>query len=210
MGAIYSGFLSNDGYLFITNNIFGIAEDESAIVKVNKFCGGFIVTAKGNFLIRVRNVLDKCLSKLNEVKDGSSMNLAITIVESFKIEFQKEPSVKENPLPFLLLLVSNNLKSPSCLDYIFVRNRIVKIMEKDQKRKYITDFEIQPPVPAKNLFYGYSELSQYLFQQLPSNGLSLEVVKLFAYLSMTEAQKLDKSLFPDIRMAIISKDNGFE
>ncbi len=113
-------------------------------------------------------------------------------------------------MPFLLLLVGYNLKQPACLEHIFVRNRIVRVMEKNEKREYITNFEIQPPVPARNLFYGHSELSQYLSQQLPSGEFDLETMKLFAYFSIIETQQIDNSLFPDIRMAILSKDNGLE
>ncbi len=208
MGAIYSGLASSDGYLFTTNDIFGVAEYEGAIVKVNKLCGAFIVTARGNYLIKVRVVLDKCLSGLNGVGEGLSLNLAKAIVESFEVEFQREPRLKENSLPFLLLLVGYNLKSS--LEHIFVRNRVVKTLKKDEKTEYITGLELHSPVPAKNLFYGHCELSQYLSQQLPSNSLDLETMKLLAYLSMAETQKIDASLFPGIRMATISRDNGFK
>lgn len=209
MGAIYSGFISRDGYVFITNDTFGATEDASAIVKVNKYCGAFIVTARGNTLIRMKNVLDKYLSCLEHVEEVLSMELAMTIVESFKTEFKREPSFRENPLPFLLLLIGYNLKNHPSLDYIFIRNRVVKIEERAGKREYITDIEVKSPVPARNLFYGHSGLPQYLSQELPSEGLDLETMKLFVYFSMYETQKIDKSLFSNVKMAIVSKDNGF-
>ncbi len=210
MGAIYSGLVSSDGYLFITNDIFGKKWDESAIVKVNKFCGALIVTARGNLLVRVRKVLKKCLSNLNGVGEGLSMDLANVIIESFELEFKRDSYFKKNPLPFLLLLVGLNTRQPTCFEHIFIRNRVVNIVGKDAEREYVTNFDNKTPVPARNLFYGHSELFQYLSQQLPSGGLNLEIIKLSAYLSMTVTQKIDTSLFPGIRMAIILKDNGFE
>jgi hypothetical protein len=210
MGSIYSGFLSNNGYLFITNDIFGITEDEGAIVKVNNLCGALIVTTRRDLLIRMRNLLDRCLFNLTDMGEGLSINLARIIVDSFKREFQKEPNFKENPLPFLMLLVGYTPKQPSCPEHIFIRNRVIEIIEKNVTKEYVTDFEIQTPVPAKNLFYGHSELIQFLFQQLPAEGLDLEMMKLFAYFSITETHKIDGAIFPDVRMASISKDNGFE
>jgi hypothetical protein len=210
MGAIYTGLVSSNGYVFVTNDAFGVDEDRSAIVRVNKFCGALIVTARGQFLSRVRGVLDKYLSESNGLGKGISMDLAESIVQSFQIEFQKQPVFREKPLPFLLLLVGYNSRRPSVLEHIFVRNRVVKIVEKNEKREYVTDFQIESSVPAKNLFYGHSEVLQYLSQLLPPGGLDLEAMKVFAYLSLTETQKTDNSLFADIRMATVSEDKRFE
>lgn len=209
MNAVYSGHISREGYLFITNNVFGTAENESAIVRVNNCCGAFIVTAQGDTLIKVRSLLDSLLPTIAYRGEGLSMELAMAISDSFKREFQKGSSFRENPLPFLLLLIGYNLKNHPSLDYIFMRNRVVKIEERAGKREYVTDMEIKSPVPARNLFYGHSGLPQYLSQELPSEGLDLETMKLFVYFSMYEIQKIDKSLCPNVRMAIISEDNGF-
>lgn len=209
MGRIYSGLIAEDGYLFITNDTFGTAEDSSAIVKVNKFCGALIVTAMGNILIRVREILDKSFLRFRDIGDGLSIDLAEAIVASFNVEFQKEQSFKYNPLPFLLLLVGYNLKGQPHLEHIFVRNRVVNIVDKGDAKEYTTAFEIRETALADNLFYGHSALIQYLSQQLPLNALNLDIVKLFAYFSMVETQNIDKSLSQGIRMATVSMGDGF-
>jgi len=209
MESVYSGILSTDGYLFITNDIFGDAVDECAIVKVNRFCGALIVTARGNFLKRVRKLLNKYITEPDGAGNGLSMDLAREIIDFFRFEFQQDPSYRENPLPFLLLLVGYNLKQPACLEHIFVRNRVVKISERIEVKEYITDFDIQSPVPAKNLFYGHSELSHYLSQQLPLQSLDLESGKLISLFAMNQTQKIDKSISPDFRMAVIKEGIGF-
>ncbi len=76
--------------------------------------------------------------------------------------------------------------------------------------EYITRFEIQPSVPATNLFYGHSELPEYLVRQIAPNNLNSEVMKVLAYLALSETQKIDDSLFPGILMATVSMGKGFE
>lgn len=209
MGGIYSGLTANDGYVFITNDAFGGERDGSAIVRVNDYCALLIVTARGNFLIGVRDLLDKYILKLKGMGDGLSVELAEAIVRSLEEEFQREPSFKQNPLPFLLLMVGYNQKDPSTLEHIFVRNRVVKTIEKDNTREFVTAFDIKEITPATNLFYGNSELIQYMFDQLSSDALGLETVKLLSYFAMSETQKLDNSLFQGIKMAVISRGHGF-
>ncbi len=209
MGGIYSGLTANDGYVLITNDLSGGKRDGSAIVRVNDHCALLIVTARGNFLIGVRDLLDKYILKLKGMGDGLSVELAEAIVRSFEEEFQKGPSFKQNPLPFLLLMVGYNQKDPSTLEHIFVRNRVVETIEKDNTREFVTAFDIKKATPAPNLFYGNSELVQYMFDQLSSDALGLEAVKLLSYFAMSETQKLDNSLFPAIRMAVISRGHGF-
>jgi hypothetical protein len=210
MGGVYLGLLSERDYLFVTNDKFGSTEQEGAIVRVNKFCGALIVTAKGRFLIRVREVLDKSLFHLNWPEEGISIDLARAIVESLEQEFQREPHFRQNPLPFLLLLVGCSSKEPSSFEHIFIRNRVVEIIEKGGEKEYITRSEIQPPVPAPHLFYGHSELPEYLLRQIAPNDLNSEGMKILAYLVLSETQKIDESLFPGILMATVSRENGFE
>src|SRR4030042_6480511 len=151
MGGVYLGLLSDRDYLFVTNDKFGSTEREGAIIRVNKFCGALIVTAKGRFLIRLREVLDRSLSNINRSEEGISIDLAQAIVESLEQEFKREPDFRKNPLPFLLLLVGCSSKESSSFEHIFIRNRAVDIIEKDGEKGYITRSEIQPPVAAKHL-----------------------------------------------------------
>ena len=209
MGAIYSGIVSRDGYVFATNDIFGASPDECAIVRVNSRCGGFIVTAKGNLLSKVMEVLKACLSRLHGMPEGISEDHATAIKESFLEERRKEPDGSQRPLPFLLLLVGYHPERPGSLEHIFIRNRVTDILEKSGTKEYITCFDMRPPVPSGNLFYGHSELSRYLSRQLPSDGLEGEITEILSYLSIAETQIIDKSLFPGIRMATLSDANGF-
>jgi len=210
MGGVYLGLLSEGGYIFATNDTFGPTEHEGAIIRLNTFCGALVVTAKGRFLIRLREVLDKCLPDLNCSGEGISIDLAQAIVGALEQEFQGKPDFRGNPLPFLLLLVGRSSKESSSFEHIFIRNRVVDIIEKDGEKEYITRSEIQPPVPAKHLFYGHSELSEYLLRQMVSTNLNSEVMKVLAYLALSETQKIDDSLFPEILMATVSRENGFE
>jgi hypothetical protein len=210
MGGVYLGLLSDGGYIFVTNDRFGSTEREGAIIRVNKFCGALIVTAKGRFLIRLREVLDRSLSNINRSEEGISIDLAQAIVESLEQEFQREPDFRKNPLPFLLLLVGCSSKESSSFEHIFIRNRVVDIIEKDGEKEYITRSEIQPPVAAKHLFYGHSELPEYLLRQISPNNLGPEAMKVLAYLALSETQKIDDSLFSEILMATVSRENGFE
>ena len=210
MGGVYLGLLSEESYLLLTNDRFGTTEQEGAIVRLNQFCGALIVTAKGRFLIRLREVLDKSLFRLNCPEEGISIDLAQALVGSLEQEFQREQDFKRNPLPFLLLLVGCSSKEPSRFEHIFIRNRVVEIIEKDREKEYITRSEIRPSVPAIHLFYGHSELPEYLFRQIAPDPLKSEMMKVLAYLALSETQKIDDSLFPGILMATISKGKGFE
>ena len=210
MGGVYLGLLSERDYLFVTNDKFGSTEREGAIVRVNKFCGALIVTAKGRFLIRLREVLERSLSNINRSEEGISIDLARAIVESLEQEFQREPHFRQNPLPFLLLLVGCGAKESSSFEHIFIRNRVVDIIDKYGQKEYITRSEIQPPVPAKHLFYGHSELPEYLLRQIAPSNLNPGAMRLLAYLALSETQNIDDSLFPEILMATVSRENGFE
>ena len=210
MGGVYLGLLSERDYLFVTNDKFGSTEREGAIIRVNNFCGALIVTAKGRFLIRLREVLDRSLSNINQSEEGISIDLARAIVESLEQEFQREPHFRQNPLPFLLLLVGCRAKEFSSFEHIFIRNRVVDIIDKYGEKEYITRSEIQPPVAAEHLFYGHSELPEYLLRQIAPSNLNPGAMRVLAYLALSETQKIDDSLFPEILMATVSRENGFE
>ena len=210
MGGVYLGLPSDGGYLFVTNDTFGAAEQEGAIVRINQLCGALIVTARGSFLIRVREVLDKCLSVLNGPEEGISIGLAQATVTAIEKEFQEKPHFRKNPLPFLLLLVGYRSKDPFSLEHIFIRNRVVDTLEKDGDKEYITRFDIQQPTHTTQLFYGHSELTEYLLRQVTPNSITSEMMKVLAYLALTETQKIDDSVFPRILMATLSRDRGFD
>ena len=97
MESIYLGLANQRNYIFLTNDIFGDGEHDCAIARVNKYCGALIVTAKGDFLIRVREVLAKCLPSIAEA-DGISDSLSKSLVEKFGKVFQENPYYRENPL----------------------------------------------------------------------------------------------------------------
>jgi len=210
MESIYLGLANKEGYIFSTNDIYGESEQDCAIARINNYCGALIVTAKGDFLIRVKELLKLCLDNIDSDEQGLSIDVAKSIIRSFETEFRNNTLIKENPLPFLLLLVGYNMKNPTNIEHVFVRNRVVKIDENNGKREYTTKFDFQPPVSDANLFYGYSELSQYLAEPLSSHNLDMEALKISAYFSITESQKLDNSLIPGIRMAVLTEEKGFE
>ncbi len=209
MGSVYSGVVSREGYVFTTNDIFGASPDECAILRVNSQCGAFIVTAKGNLLIKVSEILKRCLATLQGLPVGISRDLSIAITESFQEKHRKEPGWMQRPLPFLLLLVGYNQERPRRLEYLFARNRVTGIREKDGTKEYVTSFDMQPPVPARNLYYGHSELTQYITRQLPTNGLELETIQLLSCLCVMETQSIDRSVSAGIRMATLSEAEGF-
>jgi len=210
MGAIYCGLLASDGYLFATNDVFGANREENAIVKINEYCAAFAVTAKGNLLIKVRRLLSEIVTDLGYFENGLSTDLAMAILKSFKNEFKQNLQYKTSPVPFLLLLIGYDSVNLSGLEYIFMRNRVVEIIEKDGEKEYLTEFDTLPSVPATNLFYGHAELPQYLYQQVLSDCLDLETMKLFVHFAMTATHKIDVSLFSNTCMGILSKDTGFQ
>jgi hypothetical protein len=65
-------------------------------------------------------------------------------------------------------------------------------------------------VPASHLFYGHSELPEYLIKMISPNHLDSETMKVLAYFALSETQKIDDSLFPGIMMASVSREKGFE
>ena len=208
MGAIYSGLITNDGYLFATNDIFGEAQEECAIVRVNRHCGALVVTARGNFLPSVKVLLERILPGISDT-EWLSGDLAGEIVESFKREFEKDPSFRTSPLPFLFLLVGFSGRGLRQVEHIFIRNRVVEVVNTDESKEYITGFDINHQGQSADIFYGHSELIEYLYMHLKHRGLDSEAMKLFTCFSLIQTQKLDDSLYQNIRMATIS-DRGFE
>ena len=208
MGAIYSGLITNDGYLFATNDIFGAAQEECAIVRVNRYCGAIVVTARGNFLPNVKILLERILPGISDT-EWLSGDLAGEIVESFKREFEKDPSFRTSPLPFLFLLVGFSGRGLRQVEHIFIRNRVVEVVNTDDGKEYITGFDINHQGQSADIFYGHSELIEYLYRHLKHRKLNSEVMKLFTCFSFIQMQQLDNSLHLNIRMAAIS-DRGFE
>ena len=209
MGAVYSGFITNDGYLFATNDIFGEAQEECAIVRVNRHCGALVVTARGNCLPGVKVLLDRILPGMRD-NEWLSGDLAGEIVGSFKREFEKDPSFRTRPLPFLFLLVGYTGKGSRQVEHIFIRNRVVEVVNTGEGKEYITGFDINPQGHSADIFFGHSELIEYLHRHLIKHRrLDSEAMKLFTCFSLIQTQKLDDSLYQNIRMATIS-DRGFE
>lgn len=209
MGAIYSGLASKGGYVLATNDAFGPAADQCAIVRVNRLLGGLLVTSRGNFLAEVRGVLGKCLPRLRDFPEGISDALVDALVDAFREEHRSVPGFMRRPLPFLLLLVGYGQDRPRRLEHVFVRNRVTDIREKDGAREYETSFDRRPSVPAENLFYGHAELARYLSERIAPRGAATEDAELLSCLSLAGTQALDKSLFPGIRMATLTEADGF-
>jgi hypothetical protein len=208
-GTIYSGLVSNNGCVFATNDISGAGEKDCAIVEVNKRCGALSVTTEIAQLKRFAGLWQRagiCHKFGNE--HGLSYHLAETIANSFETEFKRDPGFVSNPLPFLLLLVGYP-PGDSCLEHIFMRNRVVTSSQKEDKREYVTGFEIRPPVTARSLFYGHAELARYWARPLMESKLDSRDLSLLSYYSLTEIQKLDDSIAPGIRMASLSDRDGF-
>jgi hypothetical protein len=209
MGAIYSGLVSRGHCVLATNDILGQDQSECAIVKVNSRCGAFAVTAGQPQLHRFMDLRKKNnLFSETENECGLSPYVAETIAGSFEAGFRSDPAFISNPLPFLLLLIGYGA-GESGLEHIFMRNRVVTASPTQNKREYVTGFEIKPPVAARSLFYGHAELARFWARPLMESELALEDLMLLAYYSLAETQKLDRSLAPGIHMATLSASEGF-
>lgn len=206
MGAIYTGLVCRGGYLFTTNDAFGETESEGAIHRVNRLCGALIVTARGGFLRRVKDLLTRMPAR--EGGEGLSAELARDIVSWLEEEFARDPSFRVQPLPFLLLLVGYGAGNPGRLEWVFLRHRVVNAVETAGAKHYSTEFDVQAPAAAESLFFGHAELTDYLYRQLPPGGLGLESMMVFSSFAMAETRKIDQSIYPHLRMAVLSPD-GF-
>ncbi len=209
MGAVYLGLVSNGNCVFVTNDYFGEARGECALLEVNRHCGGLVVTTRGTFLRRFREIWNGSVAQMAGARDGVSMQLAEAIKISFERVFNQDPVFAEKPLPFLLLLIGSEPDGDAGLKHIFTRNRVLTASEDEQGRKYTTVFEAHAPVPAASLFYGHSELARYWFRLLEGGKPAPAVMKLTAFHSLTETQKLDGSIYHGIRMATLSAEGGF-
>jgi len=131
-------------------------------------------------------------------------------VKAIEKNFAEDQTFKVKPLPFLLLYIGYGSGQPPNLNHIFVRNRIVKAVEMSYGKEYVTQFDVGPKVTAENLFYGHSEISQLLCANIPTDTLQVEEMKALAYLSLSETQKIDDSIFPNLRLAVLTPKNGFK
>ncbi len=209
MGAVYLGLVSNGNCLLVTNDFFGEAREECALVEVNRHCGALVVTTKGSFLRRFREIWNRSVAPVAAAQDGLSVQLAEAIRTSFETVFGQDSAFAARPLPFLLLLIGDELPENAGLKHIFMRNRVLTTSVEEQVKKYTTGFEAHAPVPAESLFYGHSELARYWFGLLEGAKPTLAVMKLAALYSLTETQKLDGSIYPGVRMATLSPEGGF-
>jgi hypothetical protein len=210
MGAIYSGLVSEGSCILATNDIFGSSTLESAVVEVNEACGALLITAKGGFLKRFRALWNNTIhAAIPPELEGLSPQLAETLVELFEGEFRREPDYAVKPLPFILLLLGYDRKGRSGLDRIFMRNRVREASETADGKRYTTGFDLEAPVAAESLFYGHAELVRYWFGLFEGTHLTSTALKLLTYFSYAETQRLDRSIYPDIRMATLTEKNGF-
>lgn len=209
MGAVYLGLVSNGNCLFVTNDFFGEAREECALVEVNRRCGALVVTTRGSFLRRFREIWNRSVAPVAAAQDGLSVELADVIKTSFETVFGQDAVFVGKPLPFLLLLIGADLQENAGLKHIFMRNRVLATSVEGQAKKYTTGFEAHAPEPAESLFYGHSELARYWFRLLEGARPTLAVMKLVALYSLTETQRLDDSIYPGIRMATLSAEEGF-
>ena len=210
MAAIYSGFLTGDGYLFITNDIADKSQNGCAILEINRHCGALLVTTRKEFLDRALLIFETIQFE-NKREDISSLSekTAETIMSTFTETFDSDPTYAENPLPFLLLLVGDDFDKTGSYSHIFIRNRVVDRNNSNGVTRYVTEFDYQEPVPARNLFYGYSEIFQYLVQAVSDGSAPLETMKPFACFALAESRKVIGSLYPGVRMASLTAGAGF-
>lgn len=208
MGAVYAGLKSAGGYVFVTNDIPEGGLRGSAVIRVNRYCGALAVTARGNFLSRL-NRLWEDVGGDPAGREGLSGEMAADMVRSFERIFREDPHYAENPLPFLLLLVGRRIGAGEGLNHVFIRNRVVNMQKKGSKKEYQTSFDIKIPVPAESLFYGNSDLVEYLYHLLPREGIDLGLMKLFACFSLAETRKMDTNIYKGVRMASLA-GGGFQ
>jgi hypothetical protein len=113
------------------------------------------------------------------------------------------------PLTFLLLIVGTNRMREGRPEYVYLRNRVKEKIGKDSKKEFLTVFDIEPAVPARNIFYGYSNIIEYLAEQLSCPEHHSDIVKLMACFSITEIYNNDDLPLNRIRMASLSAEKGF-
>jgi hypothetical protein len=220
--SVIAGLKAKDGYLFVTNNVPGDLCNNGDIVKLGKYCGALIVTRKEQRSKQVRDVLNKYLNEKKERIDGLSDSLINELILFLKMEFQRSPLYKSMPLPFLLLIIGISHGQQERLEYVFIRNRVKEVVEEGDTREFITAFDINPPVPVQDIFFGESNIIQYLSQQLPCRRFSIDVVKLLTYFSIHESQQTclpnrqeDNPLSrygsstEGVKMACLSAETGF-
>ncbi|MBI5410254.1 MAG: hypothetical protein HZA14_12905 [Nitrospirae bacterium] len=205
-----AGIKARDGYLFFVNALTEDPRNTSAVVELSDRCGALVLTSNEKQLQRLNNVLNKCVSCTLNKTDDLSDDLVNKAVSFLKKEFHEEPSYKTKPLTFLLLVVGTNSGAQGRLEYIYIRHRVSERLEKEGAREFVTTFDVEPPVPAHNVFYGDSDIIQYLAQQADGENIPMNAVKILACLSIPEAYYKDSALQSGVSMALLSAENGFE
>jgi len=203
--SVIAGLSAKDGYLFVANNVTGDLCNNGDIVKLGKYCGALIVTRKEERSKNVRGVLNKYLNEKKERIDGLSDSLINELISFFKMEFQRNPFYEAMPLPFLLLIVGIGQNQQRRLEYVFIRNRVAEAIERNGKKEFITAFDVNPSVPAQDIFFGDSNIIQHLSQQLPCWKFPVDVVKLLSYFSIS----MYGSSTEGVKMACLSAETGF-
>lgn len=208
--SVLAGLRAKDGYLFFIDDLTGGPLNNSGIVKLSKYCGALILTSNGEQLKRLQQVLDKCIKDKIHENDDLSDDLVKRIILFLKTEFHNDPSYKSIPLTFLLLVIGTDRTRQEHLEHVYIRHRVKETIERNGEREFITVFDIESPIPAGDIFYGNSNIIEYLAKRLSCSTHSVEVVKLLACLSVADFDKNDPSSINRIRMASLSQDKGFD
>lgn len=205
-----AGLKAKDGYIFVANNVTDNSRKNGSVVELSSHCGALILTSNGEQLNRFKKVLERCIS--GEIKrDHDLSDEIINKMTSFlEREFKDDASYKTMPLTFLLLVAGFNRQKQGSLEHVYIRNRVTERKEKDGIKEYVTTFDIEPAVPAGNIFYGESDIIQYLAQQLPCHDFPIDIVKMLAPLAMPDLLKKDRLYSSDIEMASLSSEDGFK
>jgi hypothetical protein len=205
-----AGLKAKDGYIFSVNNVTDNSRKNGSVVELSNHCGALILTSNGEQLNRFKKVLERCIS--GEIKrDHDLSDEIINKISSFlDREFKDDASYKTMPLTFLLLVVGSNRRKQGLLEHVYIRNRVTERKEKDGIKEYVTTFDIASAVPADNIFYGESDIIQYLAQQLPCQDFPIDIVKMIALLAIPDYLNKDRLLSPGIEMASLSAEDGFK
>ncbi|RJQ51139.1 MAG: hypothetical protein C4526_10785 [Nitrospiraceae bacterium] len=204
-----AGLKASDGYIFVASNIAGEGRKNGSVVRISDRCGALILTSNEEQLQRLKKVLERCVSSTIKKTDDLADGLIDRVLSSLKREFQEDGSYKTRPLTFLLLIVGANRLQEGSLEHVYIRNRVTERKETERGREYVTAFDIEPSVPAGNIFYGESDIIQYLARQLPCRSLPLNTIKILVPLSLKDSPDKTGTLASGIEMASLSSEAGF-
>ena len=207
--SVITGIKAKDGYLFFIDDLTAGSRNNGGIVKLSEYCGALILTSGADQLNRMQKVLARCIAGNIDNKDDLSDDLIEKLVRILKTEFQNDPSYKTMPLTFLLLVVGVNRKQENGLEHVYIRNRVSDRIKKNGSMEYETVFDIEPAIPAGNIFYGEANMIEYLAQQISSPGQPIDIIKLLACFSVIEVNTKENISLDGIKMACLSAENGF-